>query len=91
MLEIDAHGLDEMDQRILETLVHKFGGRPVGIGSLAVAVGEEPDTLEEVYEPFLIQAGYLQRTPQGRIPTELSYRKLGVKPGGKEPELFGRE
>lgn len=78
MLEIDEHGLDEMDKRILETLVHKFAGKPVGINSLAVAVGEEPDTLEEVYEPFLIQEGYLNRTPQGRVPTELSYKKLGV-------------
>jgi Holliday junction DNA helicase RuvB len=67
-----------MDKRILQTLVHKFAGRPVGISSLAVAVGEEPDTLEEVYEPFLIMQGYIQRTPQGRIPTELSYTKLGI-------------
>jgi len=81
MLEIDEHGLDEMDKRILETLVHKFGGKPVGISSLAVAVGEEPDTLEEVYEPFLIQEGYLKRTPQGRVPTELAYKKLGIKAG----------
>jgi Holliday junction DNA helicase RuvB len=78
MLEIDEHGLDEMDKRILETLVHKFAGKPVGIGSLAVAVGEESDTLEEVYEPFLIQEGYLKRTPQGRVATEAAYRKLGV-------------
>ncbi|MGA2221343.1 MAG: Holliday junction branch migration DNA helicase RuvB [Verrucomicrobiia bacterium] len=88
MLEIDEHGLDEMDKRILETLVHKFGGRPVGVNSLAVAVGEEPDTIEEVYEPFLIQEGYLKRTPQGRVPTELTYKKLGVKAGTKQNELF---
>ena len=88
MLEIDEHGLDEMDKRILETLVHKFSGRPVGIGSLAVAVGEEPDTIEEVYEPFLIQEGFLQRTPQGRIPTDLAYRKLGVQRGKNQTELF---
>ena len=88
MLEIDEHGLDDMDKRILETLVHKFGGRPVGIGSLAVAVGEEPDTIEEVYEPFLIQEGYLKRTPQGRVPTEATYRKLGVNPTGNQNELF---
>jgi len=76
-----------MDKRILETLVHKFGGKPVGVNSLAVAVGEEPDTIEEVYEPFLIMEGYLKRTPQGRVPTELTYKKLGVatpRPG----ELF---
>jgi Holliday junction DNA helicase RuvB len=88
MLEIDEHGLDEMDKRILETLVHKFGGKPVGVHSLAVAVGEEPDTIEEVYEPFLIQEGYLKRTPQGRVPTELAYKKLGVKAETKENELF---
>jgi Holliday junction DNA helicase RuvB len=88
MLEIDEHGLDEMDKRILETLVHKFGGKPVGISSLAVAVGEEPDTLEEVYEPFLIQEGFLKRTAQGRVPTELTYKKLGVKPDAKQHEFF---
>ncbi len=88
MLEIDEHGLDEMDKRILETLVHKFGGKPVGVNSLAVAVGEEPDTIEEVYEPFLIMEGYLKRTPQGRVPTELTYKKLGVKPETKQNDLF---
>jgi Holliday junction DNA helicase RuvB len=88
MLEIDERGLDEMDKRILETLVHKFGGKPVGISSLAVAVGEEADTLEEVYEPFLIQEGYLKRTPQGRVPTALTYQKLGVKAGGKQDNLL---
>ncbi|MFM1945511.1 MAG: Holliday junction ATP-dependent helicase RuvB [Verrucomicrobiota bacterium] len=80
MLEIDEDGLDEMDQRILETLMVKFGGGPVGIHSLAVAVGEEADTLEEVYEPYLIMEGYLKRTPQGRVATELGARKAGVKP-----------
>ncbi len=88
MLEIDEHGLDEMDKRILETLVHKFGGRAVGVNSLAVAVGEEPDTIEEVYEPFLIQEGYLKRTPQGRVPTELAFKKLGVKADRKQGELL---
>ncbi len=88
LLEIDEHGLDEMDKRILETLVHKFGGKPVGVNSLAVAVGEEPDTIEEVYEPFLIQEGYLKRTPQGRVPTELTYKKLGVQPAGKQNDLL---
>lgn len=79
MLEIDEHGLDEMDKRILETIVVKFSGGPVGVNSLAVAVGEEADTLEEVYEPYLIMEGYLNRTPQGRIVTELGYRRLGLK------------
>ncbi|MCL4177911.1 MAG: Holliday junction branch migration DNA helicase RuvB [Verrucomicrobia bacterium] len=78
MLEIDAHGLDEMDKRLLEAMATKFGGGPVGVNSLAVAVGEEPDTIEEVYEPYLIMEGYIQRTPQGRIITELGYRRLGL-------------
>ena len=89
MLEIDENGLDEMDKRILETVIVKFGGGPVGLSSLAVAVGEEPDTLEEVYEPYLIMEGYLKRTPQGRAATELSYRKLGLKPAsGRQNTLF---
>ncbi len=79
MLEIDEDGLDEMDKRLLETIVIKFGGGPVGVNSLAVAVGEEPDTLEEVYEPYLIMEGYLNRTPQGRIATDLAWRKLGIQ------------
>ena len=80
MLEIDQNGLDEMDKRILEAIIVKFGGGPVGVNSLAVAVGEEPDTIEEVYEPYLIMEGYLNRTPQGRVVTELGYRKLGLTP-----------
>lgn len=80
MLEIDENGLDEMDKRILEAIIVKFGGGPVGINSLAVTVGEEPDTLEEVYEPYLIMEGYLKRTSQGRVATELGYQKLGLKP-----------
>ncbi len=78
MLEIDEEGFDEMDQRILEGIVYKFGGGPVGLHSLAVAVGEEPGTLEEVHEPYLIMQGYLQRTPQGRIATAKVYQKLGL-------------
>ena len=79
MLEIDQHGLDEMDKRILETIIVKFGSGPVGVSSLAVAVGEEPDTIEEVYEPYLIMEGYLHRTPQGRVATELAYKRLDLK------------
>lgn len=78
ILEIDQNGLDEMDKRILETIIVKFGGGPVGVNSLAVAVGEEADTLEEVHEPYLIMEGYLNRTPQGRVATDLSYQKLGL-------------
>ena len=89
MLEIDQNGLDEMDKRILEAIITKFGGGPVGVSSLAVAVGEESDTLEEVYEPYLIMEGYLKRTSQGRVATELSYQKLGLKAaGGAQPKFF---
>jgi holliday junction DNA helicase RuvB len=88
ILEIDENGLDEMDKRILETIIVKFGGGPVGVNSLAVAVGEEADTLEEVYEPYLIMEGYLNRTPQGRIATEASYQKLGLKPAGAQAKLL---
>jgi Holliday junction DNA helicase RuvB len=78
MLEIDQHGLDEMDKRILQAITYKFGGGPVGVNSLAVAVGEESDTIEEVYEPYLIMEGYINRTPQGRVVTELCYKRLGI-------------
>ena len=79
-LEIDQRGLDEMDKRILEALIVKFGGGPVGVSSLAVAVGEEPDTIME---------DYLQRTAQGRVATELSYKKLGLKPNtGRQASLL---
>jgi holliday junction DNA helicase RuvB len=89
MLEIDQNGLDEMDKRILEAIIVKFGGGPVGVNSLAVAVGEEPDTIEEVYEPYLIMEGFMNRTAQGRVATELSYKKLGLKAvTGNQPKLF---
>src|SRR5256714_13180150 len=89
ILEIDENGLDEMDKRILKAIIAKFGGGPVGVGSLAVAVGEEPDTLKEIYEPYLIMEGYLKRTAQGRVATELSYKKLGLKASAaNQPGLF---
>jgi len=89
ILEIDENGLDEMDKRLLEAVIVKFSGGPVGVNSLAVAVGEEPDTLEEVYEPYLIMEGYLKRTPQGRVATELSYKILGLVPAaGRQPGLL---
>ncbi len=89
MLDIDQFGLDEMDKRILEAIIAKFSGGPVGIGSLAVAVGEEPDTLEEVYEPYLIMEGYLNRTPQGRVATPLGYQRLGFhETSSNQPDLF---
>ncbi len=89
MLEIDRDGIDEMDKRILEALVEKFSGGPVGISSLAVAVGEEPGTLEEVHEPYLILQGFLKRTPQGRVALPRAYEKLGITPPlGRQSELF---
>jgi Holliday junction DNA helicase RuvB len=87
LLEIDPRGLDEMDIRILETLVHKFNGGPVGLNTIAVSVGEEPDTIEEVYEPFLIQEGYLDRTPKGRVATQACYTRLGLAAAARVSEL----
>jgi Holliday junction DNA helicase RuvB len=87
MLDVDEHGLDEMDKRLLRTIITHFSGGPVGVGSLAVAVGEEPGTLEEVYEPYLIQQGYLKRTPQGRVATEKAHRQFGT--GSRIPEAQG--
>jgi Holliday junction DNA helicase RuvB len=81
-LNVDVHGLDEMDNRILLTIIEKFKGGPVGITTIATAVGEETGTLEEVYEPFLIQEGFMKRTPRGREVTEKAYEHLGKKPGG---------
>jgi len=78
MIEIDKDGLDEMDVRILEAVIHKFDGGPVGLGSLAVAVGEDESTIEEVYEPYLIMQGYFKRTPRGRVALPSAYAKLGL-------------
>ena len=87
-LNVDKNGLDEMDNKILLTIIDKFKGGPVGISTIATAVGEEGGTIEEVYEPFLIQEGYLMRTPRGREATEIAYRHLGKIKGGSQPELF---
>ncbi len=78
MLDVDELGLDDMDKKIMEVIIHKFKGGPVGINTLAVAVGEEGETIEEIYEPFLIQEGLLNRTPRGRTATELAYKHLGI-------------
>jgi Holliday junction DNA helicase RuvB len=80
MLEVDEMGLDEMDKRILRTIIEKFNGGPVGINTIAVAVGEESDTIEEVYEPYLIQEGFISRTPRGREATELAYKHFKLSP-----------
>ncbi|MGN0890874.1 MAG: Holliday junction branch migration DNA helicase RuvB [Candidatus Spyradenecus sp.] len=88
LLEIDPQGLDEMDIRILEAIVVKFSGGPVGLGTVAVAVGEEADTVEEVYEPYLIQEGYIDRTPKGRVALPRAYERLGIKPAAAQGSLF---
>lgn len=80
MLEVDEYGLDEMDARVLRSLIEQFGGGPVGLGTLAIAIGEDAGTLEEVYEPFLIQTGFLMRTPRGRVATAQAYRRFGYAP-----------
>lgn len=82
-LDVDTHGLDEMDNKILATIIDKFRGGPVGLTTIATAVGEDSGTIEEVYEPFLIQEGFLMRTPRGRQVTESAYSHLGRKPGGE--------
>ncbi len=87
-LNVDAHGLDEMDNKILSTIIDKFKGGPVGITTLATAVSESSETIEEVYEPFLIQQGFIMRTPRGREVTELAYQHLGKIKGGIQGGLF---
>src|SRR5688572_4035781 len=80
MLDVDEFGLDDMDSRILKTIIEKFEGGPVGVNTIAAAVGEDADTIEEVYEPFLLQNGFVQRTPRGRMATPHAYRHLGYTP-----------
>ncbi|MCL2739122.1 MAG: Holliday junction branch migration DNA helicase RuvB [Bacteroidales bacterium] len=87
-LNIDKRGLDQMDNKILSTIVHKFKGGPVGISTIATAVSEEAGTLEEVYEPFLIKEGFIQRTPRGREATELAYKHLGVTKEGQQTQML---
>ena len=87
-LNVDAHGLDEMDNKILTTIIDKFKGGPVGLTTLATAVSENAETIEEVYEPFLIQQGFVMRTPRGREVTELAYKHLGRTKGRAQGELF---
>ncbi|SHJ00560.1 Holliday junction branch migration DNA helicase RuvB [Flavobacterium haoranii] len=87
-LNVDAHGLDEMDNKILTTIIDKFKGGPVGLTTLATAVSESGETIEEVYEPFLIQEGFIVRTPRGREVTELAYKHLGRMKSGNQGELF---
>ena len=87
MLEVDKHGFDEIDRRLLLTIIQKYNGGPVGLNTLAAALAEEPDALEEIYEPFLIQIGFLDRTPRGRIATRMAYEHFNIR-YGRQPELF---
>ena len=87
-LNVDEFGLDDMDARILTTIIEKFGGGPVGLGTVAVAVGEDAGTLEDVYEPYLIQQGFLERTPRGRCATPLAYRRFGLTPPARQTTIF---
>jgi holliday junction DNA helicase RuvB len=87
-LNVDEFGLDDMDARILTTIIEKFGGGPVGLGTVAVAVGEDAETLQEVYEPYLIQQGFLERTPRGRCATALAYRRFGLTPPAAQATIF---
>jgi Holliday junction DNA helicase RuvB len=95
MLDVAEYGLDEMDERVLKTLIEKFEGGPVGLNSLAVAMGEDATTLEEVYEPFLIMEGFLMRTPQGRVATPRAFRRFGytlpASLKGSQGTLFTQE
>jgi Holliday junction DNA helicase RuvB len=86
VFEVDHYGLDKVDRAILESVVVKFGGGPVGLSTLAIAVGEDPETVEDAYEPFLILEGFLQRTPRGRIATERGYRHLGIDMAGRDDQ-----
>ena len=90
MLDVDQFGLDDMDSRILKTIIEKFDGGPVGVSTISAAIGEDTNTLEEVYEPFLVQQGFLQRTPRGRVATAMAYRHFGFVPPerNEQPGLF---
>ena len=89
LLEVDGLGLDDLDRQLLRRLAETFEGRPVGLGTLADSLGESPDTIEDVYEPYLLQEGLLKRTPRGRVATPRAYRHLGLTPPETgHPELF---
>ncbi|MFB3917988.1 MAG: Holliday junction branch migration DNA helicase RuvB [Terriglobales bacterium] len=88
MMEVDRHGFDEVDRRLLLTIIEKYQGGPVGVNTLAAALAEEPDAIEEIYEPFLIQIGFLDRTPRGRVATQLAYEHFGITPQRRQNGLF---
>jgi Holliday junction DNA helicase RuvB len=89
MLDVDPLGFDVMDRKLLEAVVHRFGGGPVGLENVAAAIGEEAGTIEDVIEPYLIQQGYLQRTPRGRVATAAAWKHLGLAPPSSGGDLFG--
>ena len=88
MLEVDAHGFDEIDRRMLLMIIEKYDGGPVGLNTIAAALAEEPDAIEDIYEPYLIQIGFLDRTPRGRVATKLAYDHFGIAPSRKQNALF---
>jgi Holliday junction DNA helicase RuvB len=88
MLEVDKHGFDDIDRKLLLIIIEKYGGGPVGVNTLAAALAEEADAIEEIYEPFLMQIGFLDRTPRGRVATRLAYEHFGIEPGRKQAALF---
>src|SRR5438876_5981990 len=87
-MEVDTYGLDEMDRKLLSTIIEKFEGGPVGVGTLSAAIHEEKDSIEEIIEPYLIQIGFLNRTPRGRMATQLAYQHFGIRAGQQRPSLF---
>jgi Holliday junction DNA helicase RuvB len=88
LLEVDEHGFDEIDRKLLRTIIDKFGGGPVGLNSIAAAISEEKDAIEDIYEPFLIQIGFLDRTPRGRVATPRAYGYFGLTAPGRDSRLW---
>ena len=88
LLEVDAYGFDEVDRRLLRAIIDKFDGGPVGVNTLAAALGEERDAIEDIYEPFLMQVGFLERTPRGRVVTRRAYAFFGLEAPGKDNRLW---
>ena len=88
MMEVDHHGFDEIDRKLLLAIIEKYQGGPVGLSTLAAALAEDAGAIEEIYEPFLIQIGFLDRTPRGRVATHLAYQHFGLTPPKKQTQLF---
>ena len=88
MLGVDEHGLDEVDRTLMLAILQKYAGGPVGLGTLAASISEEEDAIEEIYEPYLMQLGLLDRTPRGRVATALAYKHFGLEPPRRQPGLF---